>query len=52
MDWSWTVIAAVLVTYVHVFTHVANAYLDSDRTMGWQNVIHTWIPHMEVTIKV
>lgn len=52
MDWSWTVVATVLVAYVHIFNHVATRYLDSGRTLKWSDSIHTWIPPMEVTIKI
>jgi len=52
MDWSWTVVAVVFVTYVNLFTYVANAYLDSDRTLTWKDALHTWVPPFELTLKV
>ena len=52
MDWSWTVVAAVLITYVHLFNRIATNYLDSIRTLAWKDIVHTWVPPFELTLKV
>ena len=37
-DWSWTIVAAVLITYVHTFNHLAERYLDG-RVVSWMDLV-------------
>jgi len=39
-DWSWTIVAAVLITYVHVFNHLGERYLDG-RVVTWMDLART-----------
>lgn len=40
MDWSWTIVAAVMITYVHVFNHLTERYLDG-RVVSWMDLVRT-----------
>jgi len=39
-NWSWTIVAAVLITYVHVFNHLGERYLDG-RVVTWMDLART-----------
>lgn len=38
--WSWTIVAAVFITYVHVFNNLAERYLDG-RVKTWMDLVRT-----------
>jgi hypothetical protein len=40
MNWSWTIVAAVMITYVHVFNNLAERYLDG-RAVTWMDLVRT-----------
>jgi hypothetical protein len=46
MDWSWTIVAAVLITYVHTFNHLAERYLDG-RVETWMDLVRTSTTSMD-----
>ena len=39
-NWSWTIVAAVLITYVHVFNNLGERYLDG-RVATWMDLART-----------
>jgi len=45
-NWSWVIVAAVLITYVHVFNHLAERYLDG-RLETWMDLIRTLTTSMD-----
>ena len=45
-DWSWTIVASVLITYVHVFNHLAERYLDG-RVVSWMDLLRTTTTSMD-----
>jgi hypothetical protein len=40
MDWHWTIVAAVMITYVHVFNNLTERYLDG-RVVSWMDLVRT-----------
>jgi hypothetical protein len=46
MDWSWTIVASVLVTYVHTFNNLAERYLDG-RVVSWMDLLRTTTSNMD-----
>ncbi len=38
--WSWTIVAAVFITYVHVFNNLAERHLDG-RVKTWMDLVRT-----------
>lgn len=37
---SWIIVAAVMITYVHVFNHLTERYLDG-RVVSWMDLVRT-----------
>ena len=46
MDWHWTIVAAVLITYVHTFNHLAERYLDG-RVVSWVDMLRVTTSSMD-----
>ena len=44
--WSWTIVAAVLITYVHVFNNLGERYLDG-RVVSWMDLARTSMTTMD-----
>lgn len=45
-DWSWTIVAAVMITYIHVFNNLAERYLDG-RVVSWMDLVRTSTTSMD-----
>jgi hypothetical protein len=40
MSNAWIIVAAVMITYVHVFNHLTERYLDG-RVVSWMDLVRT-----------
>lgn len=49
---KWLIALVVLVLYVQLFNVLALKYLESGRTMTWNDVIRKFVPPMKITIEV
>jgi hypothetical protein len=45
------VFLAVVLTYVHVFNHVAEMYFDSGETMTWNELYRRFVPPTNLQIQ-
>jgi hypothetical protein len=45
-DWKWTIVATVMITYVHIFNHLTERYFEGD-VVSWIDLVRVTTSTME-----
>lgn len=48
----WVVVPFVVFLYIQLFNVLATKYLESEKTMSWNDLFRHFVPPVEITIKL